>query len=598
MRRSAPALPAAAPPSRPRAQSHRALDVVPSSRARRATWVQTLRLLSSLSSACTGSVLSGPVVLDDAPPGAPGPTSPTGHTGLPGAKGDAGTSMSAFQAAPVALRKLTVRQYQNTVRDLFGPDAVLPAELEPDTSISGFHAIGAAKATVSPSAAERFEAAAYALAEQALDATHRSAFVGCTPAGTRDTKCTTDFVTRFGLRALRRPLGVEEVTRYVAVAEQAQGTLGDFYSGLAYAVAGLLQSPSFLFRVELGTQIVPAAGARAFDDYEMASRLSYLLWNTTPDAALLEAAARGELTELSGLRAQAERLLADPRAKLALDDFHSERLALDELESLEKDRTVYGELDDSLRAALRTDVLATIEEFTFGEGADFRSLFTTRVAYVESKLASLYGLPAVGAGTTRVELPASAMRVGLLGKVAFLAANAHPNTTSPTKRGKYVRERLLCQSIPAPPPEVATVLPEPDPSAPTMRARLQVHAQSASCAGCHKLMDPIGLSLEHFDAIGRYRADDGGHALDVSAELDGKPFDGAIALATLLRDDPRTSECTARQLYRYAVAHVETDGEEPALAALIEAFERSGHRFTTLLRALVVSDGFRFGRGE
>jgi len=571
------------------------------------TWAQAITVCSCLLSACSGSVLSGPGVFADEQTTPGDVPSPTGQGGGGTQVGDAGTGTGGtvtdpkagplFQAAPSALRKLTVRQYQNTVRDLFGADAVLPSELEPDTSISGFHAIGAAKATVSPSAVEKFESAAYVLAEKALDATHQKAFVGCTPAGTTDTACTTDFVRRFGRRAFRRPLSAEEVTRFVGVAEHAQATLKDFHQGLQYAVAGLLQSPSFLFRAELGTAGSSATATRPYDGFEMASRLSYLLWNTTPDEALLDAAASGQLGTVEGLRTQAERLLADDRVKVALDDFHTERLALDELAILEKDKAVYGGMDDGLRAAMLTDVLDTIEEFTFGAAPDFRSLFTTRVAFVETKLAAIYGLPTV-ASATRVELPLSANRTGLLGKVAFLAANAHTNTTSPTKRGKYVRERLLCLSIPAPPPEVATVLPEPDPSAPTMRDRLKVHSQNVSCAGCHKLMDPIGLSLEHFDAVGRYRADDQGHALDVKSELDGKPFEGAMALSSLLHDDPRTSECTARQLYRYAVAHVETDGEEPAVEALLEEFERSGYRFTTLLRALVVSDGFRFAAGE
>jgi hypothetical protein len=296
---------------------------------------------------------------------------------------------------------------------------------------------------------------------------------------------------------------------------------------------------------------------------------------------------------LPGLQTQAERLLADPRARAALDDFHSERLALEELASLEKGAAVFSTVDDSLRSAMRHDVLATIEEFTFGAAPDLRELFTTRVVFVESKLASIYGLPAVSK-STRSELPTSTPRAGLLGKVAFLAANAHTNATSPTLRGKYIRERFLCQSIPAPPPEVVTVLPAVDPNAPTMRDRLKVHASTPSCAGCHRLMDPIGLSLEHFDAIGKYRESDQGHTLDTTGVLDGKSFDGALSLAQLLRDDPRTSDCVARQTYRYAVAHVEGAGEEPAISAMVKQFEQSGYRFTQLLRAVVVSDGFRY----
>ncbi|MDB4973290.1 MAG: Cellulose-binding domain protein [Myxococcaceae bacterium] len=555
-------------------------------------------VLGCLLSACTGSVQSGPGLFGDAQGS---PSSIKGDEAA--ASGPTGSSLGTppqtkgFTPAASVLRRLTVRQYQNTALDLFGADADLTTELEPDTALNGFYAIGASKSTVSPSAAEKFEASAYALAAKALDASHRTSFVGCTPAGTIDRKCTTDFVTRFGLRAFRRPLSSAEVAQYVALAEQAQNALGDFHVGLQFAVAGLLQSPNFLFRTELGTPGKSATDSRPFDDYELASRLSYLLWNSTPDPELLQAASNGELTTLVGLKRQAERLLADARARHALDVFHSERLSLDELASLEIDATVYAGLDDGLRRAMRNDVLQTISDLTFGETTDFRALYSTRVVFVDSKLAALYGLPPVTT-PTRTELPTSAQRAGLLGKVAFLAGNGHADSTSPTKRGKYIRERLLCQSIPAPPPDVLTVLPAPAPNAPTMRDRLKVHAANASCAGCHALMDPLGLSLEHFDAIGRFRVNDQGHELDTAGSLEGKAFDGEVALSSLLQDDPRTSECLTRQLYRYTVAHVETDGEAAVVDELIAQFKDSNYRFTTLLRAVVASDGFRYGAGE
>jgi Protein of unknown function (DUF1592)/Protein of unknown function (DUF1588)/Protein of unknown function (DUF1595)/Protein of unknown function (DUF1585)/Protein of unknown function (DUF1587) len=553
--------------------------------------------------ACSGGRLGAPSGPEGAS-GAPGSrgdgASPGGGTpgdGTPGGgtPGGVADGPAAFEPAPAALRKLTALQYRNTVNDLFGTELELPLALEVDTAINGFYAIGAAKATISPSAAEKFETAAYALASQALDPARRAAFVGCTPAGTVDAACTRAFLARFGLRAFRRPLGDDELARYAGIAEQAQGALGDFHAGLEFAVAGILQSPHFLFRVELGA----GSGARrAYDGYEMASRLSYLLWNSTPDAALLEAARDGQLAELSGLREQAERLIESERARSALDTFHAERLALDELAALEKDPALYRGMDEGLRGALLEDVLRTIEELAFEGDGDFRALFDTRVAFVDAKLAEIYGLPAATGSARRVELPASAPRAGLLGKPAFLAANAHEGATSPTKRGKYIRERVLCESIPAPPPDVVTVLPEPNPDAPTMRDRLREHSAASGCSNCHTRMDPLGLSLEHFDAIGRYRDTDRGYALDVSGELDGERFDGALELSQLLRDDPRASACVARQLYRYAVAHVETPGEAPAVEALVGAFADSGYRFSALLRAIVVSEGFRFAGGE
>jgi hypothetical protein len=502
---------------------------------------------------------------------------------------------AAFVPAPAALRKLTVEQYQNTIHDLFGADIAVP-ELEPDTAQNGFVAIGAARATVSPLAAEKFETAAYAVAEAALAPAHRASFVGCTPQGTIDSACSKQFVTRFGARAFRRPLDANEVSRWVNVAESAARTLGDFHAGLTFAIAGLLQSPNFLFRVELGESDPVDATRLRYGNYAMASRLSHVLWNTTPDQALLDAASQGELVTLEGLSRQVDRMLADARLATALDDFHAERLGLADLAQLDKADSVYPGLNDALRNSLREDVLRSIAAY---QDQDFRQVFDGRVAFVDAALARIYGVtPPTAAGAQRVELAASAHRAGLLGKAAFLALAAHSAETSPTLRGKFIRERVLCESIGAPPPNVVPVLGAPDPNAPTMRDRLAAHATDPVCGACHNQMDPLGLALEHFDAIGRYRADDHGHALDTRGELDGKSFDGAEALAALLHDDPRSAACVARQLYRYAVAHVESAGEQGQVDSLAQSFASSGYRFSALLRDVVLSDGFRYASKE
>jgi hypothetical protein len=505
--------------------------------------------------------------------------------------------MTAFEPAPAALRRLTADQYQNSLNDLLGFKVALTTELEPDTAQNGFYAIGAARATISPAAAEKYELAAYEAAQQALAPERRATFVGCTPKAVTDTACTKQFVEKLGGRAYRRPLTAAESARFVSVAENAQKTLNDFHAGLEFAVAGLLQSPSFLFRVELGEPDPSNAKHLRYSDYELASRLSYTLWNTTPDATLLTAAQRGELTTPAGLQREATRLLADARVQSALDNFQAERLGLADLANISKADTVYKGLNDELRNALRDDVLHTLASYA-QPGRDFLDLFDTKSAYVSPALAAIYGMKMSGTTSSEVQLPDSANRIGLLGKPAFLALNAHSNETSPTLRGKYIRERILCQSIGAPPPNVVPVLGEPDPNAPTMRDRLKAHATDVTCASCHSQMDPLGLALEHFDAIGRFRADDNGHALDTSGTLDGQDFDGAVELSQLLRDDPRAAACIARQLYRYATAHVETDGEAPQIDALVAQFESSGHDFRELVSRVVTSDGFRFAAKE
>jgi hypothetical protein len=396
-------------------------------------------------------------------------------------------------------------------------------------------------------------------------------------------------------RAFRRPPQAAEVARYVKVADEAAETLSDFYQGLEFALAAVLQSPSFLFRVELGEPDPENNTRLRYTEYELATRLSYALWNTTPDEILLDAAERGELS--ATLTEQAQRLLEHPRAASALDNFHSERLGLAELSTLNKDPSLSGELSDELKGALRDDVLRTFAEL--GEpGRDFLRVFDARVAYVNAPLAKLYAQPMAADELTRVELPESAGRVGFLGKPAFLALTAHNLETSPTLRGRYIRERVLCQSIPAPPANVVPVLAEPDPDAPTMRDRLRQHATDPACSGCHTLMDPLGLALEHFDALGRYRDKDQGHALDTRGELDGTRFDGAVELSKLLAADPRTAECLVRQAYRYTLGHIEDRGEEPQIAELVAAFEASGHDLSALFQSLSTSAAFRYASKE
>lgn len=504
-----------------------------------------------------------------------------------------------FTPAPAALRKLTVEQYRNTINDLLGADITVPTDLAADTAQNGFFAIGAARATISPTAAEKFENAAYAVAAQAVAPARRAAFVGCEPKGVLDDACAEQFVRRFAPRAFRRPVNDAELLPYIDLASTAAESLNDFYGGIEFAVAALLQSPNFLFRVELGAPDPKDSTRLRYTDYEMASRLSYALWNTTPDDTLMGAAARKELTTTEGLERETERFISNSRVQAALDNFHAERLGLTELASMNKDPSVYPSMDDSLRTAMRDDVLRTLRDLTFGADRDFQDAFSSPVAYVNPALAALYGVKATET-QRRVELPTTTNRasLGLLGKPAFLALNAHSNQTSPTLRGKYIRERFLCQSVAAPPANVVPVLGEPDPNAPTMRDRLKAHAKDPLCGACHNMMDPLGLALENFDAVGRFRANDAGHELDVKGQLDGKPFDGPVGLAALIHDDPRSAECLVRQLYRYAGAHIETDGEMPEITALTKEFGASSHDLLALLRSLVRREAFRYAAKE
>jgi hypothetical protein len=251
--------------------------------------------------------------------------------------------------------------------------------------------------------------------------------------------------------------------------------------------------------------------------------------------------------------------------------------------------TVYPQMTPTLGPAMRTETLDFLSDIAFTKDGDFRAIFDARQTFVNKELAALYGLPAPSTDWAPTALADSTMRAGFLGQASFLALNAQPNRSSATRRGKFIREMLLCESIPAPPPNVA---PFPDAVPGTTRTKLTAHRQSPSCNSCHQAMDPIGLAFENFDGIGAFRATDQGLPIDASGDLDGVSFTGPLALATAVRNHPNSAACVARNVYRYAVAHIDSDGEQGVITALAKAFQDNGYRFRSLLSAVVNTPGF------
>jgi hypothetical protein len=334
-----------------------------------------------------------------------------------------------------------------------------------------------------------------------------------------------------------------------------------------------------------------------YTGWEMASRLSFLLWNTTPDDALLDAAAAGELMDPAGLVAHAERLLADPRARAAVQDFFAQYFDLARLSGVERDPASYPAFSPTIAGSMRTEVQLLVDDFVFRRDADIRGVFGTRTTFVNDELAALYGVDAHGASAIAyvpVELPENGPRAGLLTLGAFLAMNAHETETSPTLRGKYVRERVLCQVVPPPPDDVDTQIDPSDMEGKTLRERLEEHRENPSCAACHAFIDPPGFLFEHFDSIGAYRTEDNGWPIDASGDLDGIPLADARDLAEALKDDPRVGTCVVTQLLRHAHGRLEAQEERSIIDDLDARFEDEGYRFRALLLHVVSHDGFRF----
>ncbi len=499
-----------------------------------------------------------------------------------------------FVPGPQVLPRLTELQYRNAVGDLLGTP--LPGvELEADTNPYLFYAIGSASTTLSELGAQQYEEAADALTAFVWDdVARRDALVGCTPATGGDA-CASEFVARFGRRAFRRPLSEVELARWLAVSETLAE--GDPWRGLRLATSGMLQSPYFLYRVELGEADPDDASRLRYTPYEMAGRLSFLLWNSVPDETLLQAAEDGELQTREGLEAQARRLLADPRARASVQAFFGQYFDLGRLSGITRDAEVYPSFSATMVDSMRTEVQLLIDDIVYRRDADIRGVFSTRTTFVNTELAALYDIEAPpGASAISfapAELPEDGPRAGLLTLGAFLAMNAHETETSPTLRGKYLRERVLCMEVPAPPDDADTNVPDPSEGG-TLRERLEEHRANPACASCHAFIDPPGFLFENFDSAGAYRTLDNGSPIDASGELDGIELDDARALADVLADNEFVGPCMVRQLFRHASARLETDAERGALDDLSARFARGHYRFSELLVELVSHESFRY----
>lgn len=492
--------------------------------------------------------------------------------------------------AASGLRRLTRHQYINSVFDLTG--LRMDPAIDNDLASNGSVAVGTTRTTISPRAVEQYEDTAYEVASQVVaDDTARARVVSCTPSLADDT-CLREFVETFGRNAWRRPLSMEEVERYLAVASNAASVLGDFWGGVEFGLAGLLQSPNFLFRVELGEGVAVGEGEAAghlYDDYEMASRISFAICNTTPDGELLDSAEAGTLTSDEGLRAQVERLAAADCAGEAIRGLFEEVVGLSEGHFI-KDEEEFPDLSPTLGDSLQESLLSTVEAWVLEDNVSYRQFFTRSDAEVNGEVAELYGIEGTDSlAFARAELPDN--RRGILSHGAVLARHAHSEASSPTLRGKFVRVSLLCQTIPPPPDDVGE-LPEPSPDLPTRRERLASHRENMACAGCHNLMDPIGLALENYDGIGAWRDTENGAVIDASGELDGTTYTDAVGLGQAVGEHPNLMECLVRNFYRYAGGHIETAGETRTILQLKRSFEESGF-VRDLLVELVLSEGFR-----
>jgi len=491
------------------------------------------------------------------------------------------------------LRRLTRTQFRNAVRDVFGVEVNI-ATLDPDSWNGNFASIGASTIVTSETGVEQYQAAIETAVDTVFaDATKRAQLIGCTPTGQTNDTCVRGFMQKLGLRAWRRPLTTAELDRFVALSSKASTDLGAAIEGARWATVALFSSPNFLYRPELGAT---SNGALRFTGYEMASRLSFLIWNSLPDQMLLDQAAGGMLGTLDGLRTAATRLLDAPAGRESIGAFAEEYMRLDRVATQAKDSGLFPEYTPALQVGMARDMRDTWMSLVFDDKASALDLFTTTKVVVNADLAKLYGLAATGLTATTFQtrsLPATGPRAGILTKAGFLSQFANQKEGSPTLRGKFMRESLTCLTVPPPPPDVNTSLVEPPANMPlTKRQRLEIHRTLPACSACHGLMDPLGLPLETFDAVGKYRTTDHGLTIDSTGQFDGQDVADARGLGVAVSTSLTAAQCMLRRFYSYAVGYEERPVDGSVLNTLAASFQANGYKLRELILDVVTNDAF------
>jgi hypothetical protein len=500
---------------------------------------------------------------------------------------------------PATFRRLSETQYQRSIEAIFGPGVKVAGRFDPPRREDGLLAIGDGKVVVSSSGFEQDELRARDIAAQVLAENHRTSTLSCGPQSPQsfDESCAREFVGRYGRLLYRRPLDQDEMDSVLNVARAATQKSGDFYRGLQFGLARLLGSPNFIFRVEQ-TESDPATGARRLNDYSLATRISFLLWNAPPDEALLDAAASGALRTKDGVETQVERLMASPKFEQGVRAFFSDMFAYDRFDGLAKDQNLYPVYTSQLAKDAAEQTLRTIVDLLLAHDGDYRDLFTVKKTFMNRNLGALYGVAideaAVG-GWGAYTFAAGDPRAGVLTLAGFLMLDpSHEAKTSPTIRGKSIRELFLCQKVPNPPGNVDfSMFQDPKNPHPTVRERLTAHRENPACAGCHAIMDPIGLAIENYDAVGSYRTSENEVPIDASGTFEGKSYSNVIDLEKLLHDSPSVPNCVVERVYEYGVGRSATSGEREWLKYLDDRFARERYVFRELMRTVATSDAFR-----
>ena len=492
------------------------------------------------------------------------------------------------------IRRLTRFEYSNTVRDLLG-DTTRPGDLLPPEEQGNGFSNDAATVTTTRLLADAYQSVAHATAARAVaNAATLAQLAPCDTAKTTEAACAQAFVTDFGTKAFRRPIDAEESAAMMGVYDA--GTVGGAYAdGVASVIEMVLQLPQFLYRVELGVPSAISAVARP-SSYEMASRLSYFLWGSMPDAALLDAAKAGQLDTKEQVAAQANTMLADPRVHDVVTFFHDTLYGIIGLDGLQRDTTFFPTYSSSLGALFREETEHFLDDVVWNGAGDFKTMMTGAYTFLNGPLATFYGIPGVtGDAFQRVNLDKT-RRGGILTQASVLTATTPGSHNNPVVRGKFVYTELLCGVVPDPPPGLNIVEPVETPTM-TTRELFMAHRQPA-CAGCHARLDNVGFGFEHYNGVGLWQDLDNGQAIDDTGNIpDGDiagNFKGVIELATKIASSTQAHDCYVGQWLNFAYGRTAQQADACTRQELTTAFKKSNGNVKDLLVALTQTDAFLY----
>ena len=488
------------------------------------------------------------------------------------------------------------------MRDLLG-DATSPGNALPGEEEGNGFGNDADRQSVASLLAEQYGIIAESIAVRATAPMKLQALVPCAAklggaaSTAAETVCVEDFVKTFATRGYRRPLAPGEAAQLVALFTTVRKSGIDFPGSIATVVEAVLLSPDFLYRPEFGVAVSGQQGLKRPTGYEMATRLSYLLWGTLPDSGLTEAAAAGDLDTPQGVRAAATRMLDDVRSQVTGAFFFDNWLPIARLSALARDPELYPTFSPKVGALLRQETQTFVKHVVFDTSGSLDEIFTAPYTFANADLAKFYGFSGVSGDDFRKVPLDTNQRLGILTQAGVLAGSVKSNHTNPVTRSVFVLRKILCQDLPLPNASLAAFIKPPDPyEGATTRERFAAHSKNAVCAGCHVAMDPIGLAQENFDAVGLWRDKENDVVIDAKGELQllGAPYNGPVELAKRVAATAEVKTCFAQQWMTFAYGRTLADADKCTVDAVQGAFAKAGHNVKALLLALTQSDAFLY----